>query len=66
MSETLVQWFSTRVPQRGVRDASKFGITAFLLMFYYIRWRQIFKDLEGAANQNRLKNTALVKKKHFF
>ncbi len=61
----------TRVPQRGVRGAAKFGVTAFLLMFYYIRCRQIviynklgvppifFKGLKGAANQKRLKNTAL-------
>jgi hypothetical protein len=57
------------VPQRGVRGAAKFGITAFLLMFYYIGCRKIvnfnqlgvppsfFKDLKGASNQTRLKNT---------
>ncbi len=61
----------TTVPQRGVRGAAKFGITAFLSMFYYIRCLKIvifnqlgvpsnfFKDLKGAANQKRLKNTAL-------
>ncbi len=43
----LRQWFPTglpwhnRVPQRGVRGAAKFGITAFLFMYYYIRCRQI-------------------------
>ncbi len=48
----------TRVPQRSVRGAAKFGITPFLLMFYYLRCHQIviynelrvpqffFKDLE--------------------
>ncbi len=42
-----------------------------LLMLYFIKWRQIvifnqlgvpqnfFKDLKGAANKKRLKNTAL-------
>jgi hypothetical protein len=62
------------VPQRGVRGAAKFGSTAFLLMFYYIRCRQIvifkqlgvlpnfFKDPKGAASQKRLKNTDLWQK----
>ncbi len=70
----LIQWFPTGVPQRGVRGAAKFGSTAFLLMFYYIRCCQIvifkqlvvppnfFKDPKGAANQERLKNTALIQK----
>ncbi len=52
--------------------ASKYGVTAFLLMFYYTGYSQIvifiqsgvppkfFKGLKGAANQKRLKNTALL------
>jgi hypothetical protein len=71
-NETLVQWFPTGLPQRDVRDAAKFWITALLLMFYFIWYRKIvifsqlgvppdfFKDLRGASNQKRLKNTALV------
>ena len=73
----LVQWFPagvprhTRVPQRSVRGAAEFEITAFLLMFYYIMRHQIvifnqlgvppifFKELRGAVSQERLKNTAL-------
>jgi hypothetical protein len=57
------------MPQRGVRGAAKFGVTAFLLMFHYIRCSQIviynqlgvapnlFKVLKGAAIQKRLKKT---------
>jgi hypothetical protein len=51
------------VPQRGVKGAAKFGITVFLLMFYYIRCNPIFNYNEGAANQKRLKNTDLMKNK---
>ncbi len=62
----------TRVPQRGVRGAAKFWITGFFLMFYYITYHKIvifyqigvppnfLKDLRGAANQKRLKNTSPV------
>jgi hypothetical protein len=59
------------VPQSGVRGAAKFVNTAFLLMFYYIRYLQIvifnqlgvppilFNELKGAANQKRLKSTTI-------
>ncbi len=68
----LTQWFPTGVLQRGVRGATKFGRTAFLLMFYYLKCCQIvifnqlgvppnfFKGMKGAANQKRLKNTGLT------
>ncbi len=60
----------TRVPQRGVRGAAKFGITAFLMIFYCIRCSRIvilnqlrvppiFLNLKGADNQKRLKNIDL-------
>jgi hypothetical protein len=53
------------VPQRGVRGAAKFGITGFLLMFYYIGCQKLstlskyevvvpphfFKDLKGAVRK---------------
>ncbi len=67
-----MQWFQTGVPQRDVRGAAKIWIAALLLMFYYIWYRKIvifsqlgvppdfFKDLRGAVNQKRLKNTALM------
>jgi hypothetical protein len=61
--------------KRGVRGAAKFGGTAFLLMFYYIRYYQIvifdqlgvspifFEGKRGAANKKkRLKNTELEEK----
>jgi hypothetical protein len=52
------------VPQRGVRIAKKFGITAFLLLFTTMaatncHFNQIGvspflkKDLKGAMNQNK-------------
>jgi hypothetical protein len=61
----------TRVLQKGVMDAAKFGITAFLLMFYYKRFEQIvifnqlgvpqnlFNDLKGAANQKKVEEQCL-------
>ncbi len=56
--------------QRDARGAAKFGITAYLLMFYYLgcqklssltKWGtdKIFLTPEGCREQNRLKNTAL-------
>ncbi len=56
----------TRVPQIGVRDAAKFAITAFLLIFHKCKifnqlgllW--IFLRPEGCREQKRLKNTALL------
>ncbi len=73
----VVQWFTTKVPryttvpQWGVRGAAKFGITAFILMFYYLEChklslliqqgrRQIFFNLKGAVNRKRLKNIGVV------
>jgi hypothetical protein len=51
----------TRVPRRGVRGAAKFGITVFLLIFFLqkVPICHFFKDLKGAANQKRLKNTGI-------
>ncbi len=74
----LGQWIPTGVPQRVVRGPAKFGSTVFLLMFYYIRCHKIvifnqsgvppnfFKDLKGAADQKRLKNTVLFCKLKLF
>ncbi len=67
----LVQWFPAGVPQRSVRGAAEFGITDFLLMFYYIMRHQIvifnqlgvppnfFIDLKGAANQKKVEKHCL-------
>ncbi len=57
----------TRVPQRGVRGAAKFVITAFFRCFIILDLTKLsfltnfnqFEDLKGAANQKRLKNTAV-------
>ncbi len=71
-SYTVDQWFPTgvprhiRVPQRGVRGAAEFGVTAFLLHKVppNCHFNQLgvppnnFKDLKGSANQKSLKNTA--------
>jgi hypothetical protein len=53
------------VPQRDVRGAAKFGITAFSLMFCYTEWPHyimfnpaglplIFFNLKGAVNQKKV------------
>ncbi len=51
----LHQWFPTELPQRGVRGATKFGITAFLFMFYYIRCPQIVILTNNGCRQFLLK-----------
>jgi hypothetical protein len=63
----LAQWFPTwvpqhtKVPQRGVRGAAKFGIIAFLMMSFFQVGvpPNIFSDLKGSVNKKRLKNTYL-------
>jgi hypothetical protein len=68
-----IQWFLTRVPQRGVRGAAKFEITAFYLMFYNIKCHKLsFLTKLGCRESflktwrvprtiiNRLKNPDLI------
>ncbi len=68
---SLHQWFPTGVPQRGVRSAAHFGITAFLLIFYYINCHklsfitkqgcsQIFLRPEGCCEPKKVKNTGTL------
>jgi hypothetical protein len=66
-------WFTngvprnTSVPHKGVKCASKFGITTFLLMFYYRECQKLSfltqqgcrQGLKDAVNQKRLKNIGI-------